>query len=138
MGNHENEVEDGLRAQDRDSLPPGEQGGHRPTSRENASSVATGLFRRPRVGVRFNVVPLLLYNATQLALHRLERVMNDFLKGFVSAVIHVPFIGHKLVTRRHGHVDAAPVWIPLVMIMIGLFDGDIAAVDMIAKFLKSC
>ena len=36
------------------------------------------LFRRTRVGVGFDVAPLLVHDAAQLALHRLERVVNHF------------------------------------------------------------
>ena len=64
--------------------------------------------------------------------------MDDFLERFVSAVIHLPFIRDKLVARGHGHVDPAPVRIPFVMVVIGLLDGDIATVDVIAKSLESC
>ena len=96
-----------------------------------------GLFRRTHVGVGFNVVPLLFHNATQLALHGFKCVVDDFFERFVSAVIHLLFIGHKLVPRRHGHVDPAPVWIPFVMVVIGLLDCDIAAVDVITKSLES-
>jgi hypothetical protein len=98
---------------------------------------ALGLFRRTHVGVGFDVVPLLFHNATQLSLHGFKCVVDDFFERFVSAVIHLAFIGHKLVPRRHGHVDPAPVWIPFVMIMIGLLDCDIAAVDVITKSLES-
>src|SRR4030095_8176165 len=97
-----------------------------------------GLLRRTRVGVGFDFAPLLFHNATQLALHGFECVMDDFFKWFVNAVIHLPFVGHKLVAGRHGHVDAAAVWIPFLMGVIGLFNCDIAAVDVIAKSLESC
>jgi len=56
----------------------------------------------------------------------------------MSAVIHLPFIGHELVAWCDGHVDPAPVWIPFVMGMISLFNGNIAAVDVITKSLESC
>ena len=85
----------------------------------------------------FNVVPLLFHNTTQLSLHGFKCVVDDFFQRFVSAVIHLPFIGHKLVPRRHGHVDPAPVWIPFVMVVIGLLDCHIAAVDVITKSLES-
>ena len=96
-----------------------------------------GLFRRTHVGVGFDVAPLLLHNATQLALHGFKCVVDDLFERFVSAVIHLPFIGHKLVPRRHGHIDPASVWIPFVMVVIGLLDCDIAAVDVITKSLES-
>ena len=95
------------------------------------------LFRRPRVRVGFNVAPLLVHNTTQFPLHRFKCVVNDFLDRFVSPVIHLLFIGHKLVARRHRHVDAAPVWIAFVMVMIGLFDCHIAPVYVITKSLES-
>jgi len=79
------------------------------------AALCRGLFRRTHVGVGFDVAPLLFHNATQLALHGFERVVDDFFERFVSAVIHLPFIGHKLVARCHGHVDPAPVWVPFLM-----------------------
>ena len=108
-----------------------------PTSREQRVSPGKpGLFRRTHVGVGFNLVPLLFHNATQLSLHSFKCVVDDFFQRFVSAVIHLLFIGHKLVPGRYGHVDPAPVWIPFVMVVIGLLDGDIAAVDVITKSLE--
>lgn len=102
-----------------------------------ALRLGLGLFRRTRIGVGFNVAPLLVHNTTQFPLHGFECVVDDFLDRFVSTVIHLPFIGHKLVARRHGHVNAASVWIAFVMIVIGLFDCDIAAVNVITKSLES-
>jgi hypothetical protein len=103
----------------------------------NALRAPPELFWRTHVGVGFNVAPLLFHNATQLTLHGFKCVVDDFFERFVSAVIHLPFIGHKLVPRRYGHVDPAPVWIPFVMVVIGLLDCDIAAVDVITKSLES-
>jgi hypothetical protein len=109
-----------------------------PTSREQCVSLwDPELFRRTRVGVGFNVAPLLFHNATQLTLHGLKCVVNDFFERFVSTVVHLSFIGHKLVARRHGYVNPASVWIPFLMRVIGLLDSDIAAVDVIAKSLES-
>ena len=56
----------------------------------------------------------------------------------MGAVIHLLFIGHQFMTRRYGHIDTAPVRVSFVVGVIGLLDGDIAAVDVIAKFLQSC
>jgi len=106
-------------------------------SRTIRSPCEPKLFRRTRVGVGFDFAPLLFHNATQLALHGFECVVDDFSERFVSAVIHLLFIGHKLVPRCHGHVNPAPVWIPFVMVVIGLLDCDIAAVDVITKSLES-
>jgi hypothetical protein len=111
----------------------------RPTSRNNAFRVGEPkLFRRTHVGVGFDLASLLFHNATQLALHGFERVMDDFFERFVSAVVHLPFVGHKLMARRHGHVYPTPVWVPFLMGVIGLLDGDIASVDVITKSLQSC
>jgi hypothetical protein len=63
--------------------------------------------------------------------------VDHFFERFVSTVIPLPFISHKLVPRRHGYVDPTPVWIPFLMVVVGLFDCDIAAVDVITKFLES-
>ena len=106
-------------------------------SRTMRSVWRPGLFRRTRIRVGFNVAPLLVHNATQFALHGFKGVMDNFLERFVSTVIHLPFIGHKLVARRHGQVDATTVWIAFVMVMIGLFDCHIAPVYVITKSLES-
>src|SRR5262245_5135817 len=56
----------------------------------------------------------------------------------MGAVIHLLFIGHEFVPRCHSEVDTASIRISLLMRVIGLLNGDIAAVDMIAKPLESC
>src|SRR2546430_2221356 len=56
----------------------------------------------------------------------------------MSAVIHLLFIGHEFVPRCHSHVDTAPIRISFLMSVIGLLNGDIAAVDVIAKPLEPC
>jgi hypothetical protein len=88
--------------------------------------------------VGFDFASLLFHNTTQLALHGLKCVMDDFFERFVGAVIHLPFIDDKLVAWRHGHVDPAPVWVPFIMGVIWLLDCDIAAVNVITKSLESC
>ena len=109
-----------------------------PTSAEQFRSESSRLFRRTHVGVGFDFAPLLFHNATQLTLHGFECVMDHFFERFVNTVVHLPFICHKLVTRCHGHVDAAAVWIAFLMGVICLLNGDIAAVDVITKSLESC
>ena len=94
------------------------------------------LFRRPGIRVRFYVASLLVHDAAQLALHRLERVVDHFVQRLVRAVIHLPFISDQLVATRHSHIDAAPVRISFMMRVIGLLDGHVAAVDVVAKFLQ--
>jgi hypothetical protein len=95
------------------------------------------LFWRARIGVRLYVAPLFVHNTTQFPFHRLERVVDHFVEWFVGAVVHLSFIGHQLVTAGNGHIDPAPVRITLLMGVIGLLDGDIAAVDVVAKFFQS-
>src|SRR6059058_1157495 len=56
----------------------------------------------------------------------------------MSAVIHLVFVCDQLVTWRNGHINTAPVRVSFLVGVIGLLDGDIAAVDVIAKFLESC
>ena len=85
----------------------------------------------------FNVASLFVHDAAQLALHGFERVVDHLVERLVRAVVRLPFIGDQLVATRHGNVDATPVRISLVMGMIGLLDGHVAAVDVVAKFLKS-
>jgi hypothetical protein len=94
------------------------------------------LFRRPRIGVCFYFASLLVHDAAQLALHRFERVVNHLVDRSMRAVVHLLFISDELVATRHRHINSAPVRISLLMRVICLFDGHIAAVDVVAKFFK--
>src|SRR5438046_6386696 len=96
-------------------------------------ALGAGLFRRTHVGVGFNVAPLLFHNATQLTLHSFKSVVDDFFERFVSAVINLSFIAHKLVARPNRPVDPAPVWVPFWMGVIGLLDSDFPAFDVITN-----
>jgi hypothetical protein len=102
------------------------------------ASISLRLLGRTHVGVGLDFAPLLFHDAAQFALHRFERVVNYLFQRFMGAVIHLLLIGHQFVPRRHGHVDTAPIRISLLMSVIGLLNGDIAAVDVIAKSLESC
>jgi hypothetical protein len=94
--------------------------------------------RRTCVGVRFDYAPLLVHDSAQFALHGFECIVDDFFERLVGAVIHLHLIRNELVPRCHGYVDTAPIRISFLVSMIGLLDGHIAAVDVIAKFLESC
>ena len=83
------------------------------------------------------VAPLFVDDAAQLAFHCFESVVDHFVKRLVRAVVDLPFIGDELVASGHRHIDTASVWISFVMRMIGLLDRHVAAVDVVAKFLKS-
>ena len=96
------------------------------------------LFRRPRIGVCFYFASLLVHDAAQLALHRFERVVNHLVDRSMRAVVHLLFISDQLVATRHGHINSAPVRISLLMRVIRLLDGHIAAVDVVAKSFKPC
>jgi len=87
--------------------------------------------------VRFYVASLLVHDAAQLAFHCFESVVDHFVERLVRAVVHLPFICDQLVAPRDSHIDAAPVRIAFVMRVIGLLDGHVAAIDVVAKFLKS-
>ena len=63
--------------------------------------------------------------------------MNYLVERLVRAVVRPSFVSNQLMTPRHSHIDAASVGIPFLMCVIGLLDGHIAAVDMIAKFFQS-
>ena len=82
----------------------------------------------------FDVASLLVHDALQLALHRFEGVVHHLIDRLMGAVVLLPLVSDQLVAAGHGHVDAAAIRIPLVMGVIGLFDGHVAAVDVVAKF----
>ena len=83
--------------------------------------------------MRFHFVPLLIDDTPQFALHRFECVVDDFGERFVRAVVSLLFISHELVTRRNRHINAATIRISFLMGVIWLLDGDVAAIDVIAK-----
>src|SRR5437016_4724221 len=73
------------------------------------------LLRRAGVGVCFDVAPLLVYDAAQLALHCFERVVNGFGQRRMRAVIHLLFSGNQFVPWSHRHIDADVIRISLLM-----------------------
>ena len=87
--------------------------------------------------MRFDVASLLVHNAAQFALHRFERVVDHLVERLVRTIVRLSFVSNQLVAPRHGHIDPASVRISFLMCVIGLFNGHIAAIDMIAKFLES-
>ncbi len=105
--------------------------------RQNLAWLAARLFRRTGIGVRLDVASLFIHDAAQLALHRFERIVDHFVERLMRAVVRLPFISNDLVATRHSHIDAAPVRISFMMRVIGLLDGHVAAVDVIAKFFQS-
>src|SRR5262249_30914086 len=104
---------------------------------ESLSAEIVALLRRAGIRVRFDVAPLLVYDAAQLALHCFDRVVNGFGQRRMRAVIHLLFSGNQFVAWSHGHVDADVIRVPLLVCMVSLLDGHVATVDVIAKFLES-
>ena len=86
--------------------------------------------------MRFYIAPLFVNYATQLSLHRFESVMDNLVERLVRAVVLLLFIGHEFMTARNGHIDPTTVRISFLVGVIGLLDGDIAAVNVVAKFLQ--
>ena len=99
-------------------------------------TVRPPLFRRAGVGVCFDIAPLFVNYATQFPLHRFESVMDNLIERLVRAVVLLLFIGHEFVTARNGYVDATTVRVSLLVGVIGLLDGHIAAVNVVAKFFQ--
>jgi len=86
--------------------------------------------------VCFYFAPLFFDHATQLPLHRFESVVDDLVERLMCAVVLLLFIGDEFVTARNGHIDATTERVSFLMSMIGLLDGDIAAVDVVAEFFE--
>jgi len=95
------------------------------------------LFRRAGIGVGFDVSPLFVHHAAQLALHDFESVVHHFCQRIVRPVIDLFFFGHQLVTGRNGNVDSYPILVSFFVGVIGLFNGDIAPADVIAEFVQA-
>ena len=72
----------------------------------------------------------------QLALHRLEGVVDDFGQRLVRAVVHWFFVGHQFVPARNSDIDANAELISFVMGVVRLLDRHVAAVNVIAKFFQ--
>ena len=86
--------------------------------------------------MRFYVVALFVDDATQFAFHRLEGIVNGFGERFVPAIVGLFLIGHQLMAAGNRYIDANPERVSFVMRVVRLLDGDVAPVDVVAKFLK--
>ena len=80
---------------------------------------------------------LLFDKMAQLALHRLECVVDDFLERFVRVVVFLSFIGHEFVAWPYRHVDSTAIRITFLVGMVGLLNRNIASVNVIAKAFQS-
>jgi hypothetical protein len=86
--------------------------------------------------VGFDFVPLFIHETPKLALHRLERIMDNFGERGVRAVVHLLLVRDKLVTRRNGDIDTHPELVSFLMRVIGLLDCHVTSVDVIAEFFE--
>jgi hypothetical protein len=83
-----------------------------------------------------SLAALPLHKMAQLAFHRFESVVDNFGQRGVRAVIHLLFVGDKFVPRRHRDIDADSKLVSFLMRMIGLLDGDVTSIDVIAEFFE--
>jgi hypothetical protein len=75
----------------------------------------------------------------QLPFHRFEGIVDNFGQSGVRTIVRLLFVGDEFVTRGNRNIDAYPELIPLLMRVIGLLDGDVTSIDVIAEFFKpSC
>jgi hypothetical protein len=72
----------------------------------------------------------------QLALHRFECVVDDFVERFVRAVVLLFLVGYQLVPARDGHIDTDPKLVSFMMRVVRLLDGHVAAIDVVAESLE--
>ncbi len=84
----------------------------------------------------FDVAALLVHDAAQLALHGFERVVNHF-ERLVRTVILLPLVGDHFMAPCHSYIYAAAIGIPFLMGVIGLLNGHVAAIDVVAKFFEA-
>jgi len=55
----------------------------------------------------------------------------------MRSVVRLPFVSDQFVATRYGHIDATAIRISFMMRVIGLLDGYVAAIDVVAKFFES-
>ncbi len=73
----------------------------------------------------------------ELALHRLERVVDHFAEGLVHFMSALFLFRDELVPGRNGDVDSHPEWITGMLRVIRMFDDDVAAADVIAEPIQA-
>jgi hypothetical protein len=83
-----------------------------------------------------SLAALFLHQMTQLAFHRFESVVDNFGQRRVRTVVHLLFFGDQFVTRRHSDIDADSKLVSFLMRMVGLLDGDVTSIDVVAKFFE--
>jgi hypothetical protein len=94
------------------------------------------LFGRTRIGVRFHVAPLFVNHPAQFPLHYLEGVVDYLRQRLVRAVINLFFFRDQFVSGRDGDINPHSELVSFFVSMIRLLDRDVAAADVIAKFVQ--
>jgi hypothetical protein len=72
----------------------------------------------------------------QLSFHRLKGVVDNLGQRRVRPIVHLFLVSHEFMMRRDRDVDTDPELVPFLMGVIGLLDGYVTPVDVIAEFFK--
>jgi hypothetical protein len=99
------------------------------------SHKAPALLGRARIGVRFHVAPLFVYNPAQLPFHYLECVVYYLRQRLMRAVIDLFFFRDQFVARRDGDVNPHAELVSFFVSVIRLLDSNVAPADVIAEFV---
>ena len=94
------------------------------------------LLGRTRIGVGFHVAPLFVHHPAQFPLHYLEGVVDYLRQRLVRTVINLFFFRDQFVSGRDGDINPHSELVSFFVSMIRLFDRDVAAADVIAKFVQ--
>jgi len=102
----------------------------------DAGGTPSFLFGRTRIGVRFHVAPLFVHHPAQFPLHYLEGVVDYLRQRLVRAVINLFFFRNQFVSGRDSDINPHSELVSFFVSMIRLLDRDVAAADVIAKFVQ--
>ena len=80
---------------------------------------------------------LTFHQLLELALHRLEGVVNHFAERLVHFMRALLLVRDQLVPRRNSDVDPHPEWITGMLRVIRMFDDNVAAADVIAEPIQA-
>jgi hypothetical protein len=82
-------------------------------------------------------VALFLDERLELALHRLEGVVDYFGQRLVHFVRRRFLIRDQFVAGRDGDIDPDAEWIPGMLRMVGMLNHHVAPADVIAKAIEA-
>lgn len=110
----------------------------RPALRDSASgsteSRPTGARSSP--AARSGLVTLSFDERLELTLHRFESVVDHFAQRLVHLVRALLLFRDQLVAGRHSDIDSDAKWIAGMLRVVGVFDHDVAAADVIAEAIE--